>query len=182
MTRLRYVKTLEQVKKARENDQEFPVESMRQIRADTRPTRRSTARSCRSRSSRPHGRPCASVHRHRDAPVARAHDCDRRGDLRREGLLRRRRGVSLITMPMTTEQAVVPAARRTARRRRSRRSSCTRTAIACAHRCREWGSPTCRPRGRSANRSGRASSPSTATASRCFRRASSRSTSISSRC
>ena len=184
MTRLRYVKTLEQVKKARENDQEFLSSSMRQIRAEYE-TDEKIYRALVPKPLEPLARPTVCV---TFTDIAMHVSPERTITIGAaifgvkvayDGV----EGVSLITMPMTTEQAVVPgretygeakkiASDRAAQGRRPR----ARVGLADGLHLSLGG------RARSARRSGRASSPSTATASRCSRRASSRSTSTSSRC
>lgn len=109
MTRLRYVKTLEQVKKARENDQEFLSSSMRQIRAEYETDER-IYRALVAKPLEPVATPTVCV---TFTDIA-MHVSDSRTiaigaavfgvKASYDGV----EGVSLITMPMTTEQAVVP--------------------------------------------------------------------------
>jgi acetoacetate decarboxylase len=109
MTRLRYVKTLEQVKKARENDQEFLSSSMRQIRAEYE-TDEKIYRALVPKPLEPTSRPTVCVTftdiaMHVSASRTVAIGAAVFGvKAAYDGV----EGVSLITMPMTTEQAVVP--------------------------------------------------------------------------
>jgi acetoacetate decarboxylase len=109
MTRLRYVKTLEQVKKARENDQEFLSSSMRQIRAEYE-TDEKIYRALVAKPLEPLPRPTVCVTFTDIAMhVSPEHSITIGAAIfgvkvAYDGV----EGVSLITMPMTTEQAVVP--------------------------------------------------------------------------
>jgi acetoacetate decarboxylase len=109
MTRLRYVKTLEQVKKARENDQEFLQSSMRQIRAEYE-TDEKVYRALVPKPLEALDRPTVCV---TFTDIAMHVSPERTITIGAaifgvkaayDGV----EGVSLITMPMTTEQAVVP--------------------------------------------------------------------------
>jgi acetoacetate decarboxylase len=109
MTRLRYVKTLEQVKKARENDQEFLSSSMRQIRAEYETDER-IYRALVPKPLEPVARPTVCV---TFTDIAMHVSPERTITIGAaifgvkaayDGV----EGVSLITMPMTTEQSVVP--------------------------------------------------------------------------
>lgn len=109
MARLRYVKTLEQVKRAREAGPELLRSSIRQIRAEYE-TDEAIYRALVPKPFQPVERPvvCAtftdiSIHLSADRSLALGAavfgvKVDYDGD----------EGVYLITMPMTTEQAVVP--------------------------------------------------------------------------
>jgi acetoacetate decarboxylase len=109
MTRLRYVKTLEQVKKARENDQEFLSSSMRQIRAEYE-TDEKIYRALVAKPLEPLATPTVCV---TFTDIAMHVSPERTITIGAaifgvkvayDGV----EGVSLITMPMTTEQSVVP--------------------------------------------------------------------------
>ena len=109
MTRLRYVKTLEQVKKARENDQEFLSSTMRQIRAEYETDER-IYRALVPKPLEPVASPTVCV---TFTDIA-MHVSDSRTITIGAAIFGVKasydgvEGVSLITMPMTTEQAVVP--------------------------------------------------------------------------
>jgi hypothetical protein len=183
MTRLRYVKTLEQVKKARENDQEFLSSSMRQIRAEYE-TDEKIYRALIPKPLEPTARPtvCVTFTDIAMHVLARATITIGAAIFGVKALYDGVEGVNLITMPMTTEQSVVPGretygeAKKIAQIELHKDGDRVRASVS------RMGFTYLSPRVRSARRSGRASSPSTATASRCSRRASSRSTSTSIRC
>ena len=109
MTRLRYVKTLDQVKKARENDQEFLESSMRQIRAEYE-TDEKIYRALVPKPLEPLERPVVCVTFTDIAMhLSPEHTIEIGAAIfgvkaSYDGV----EGVNLITMPMTTEQAVVP--------------------------------------------------------------------------
>ena len=149
MTRLRYVKTLEQVKQARENNPEFLLEldapDPRRVR--DRPDAR---RALVPKPLEPPREPevCVTF-----SDVAMHVSPERTIEIGSaifgvHARLRRRRG-HLPDHDADDHRAgrARRAARPTASRRRSRRSSCTRTATACARRCRAWASPTSRREG-----------------------------------
>jgi len=109
MARLRYVKTLEQVKKARENDQEFLSSTMRQIRAEYE-TDEKVYRALVAKPLEPLATPTVCV---TFTDIAMHVSPERTiaigaaifgVKVAYDGV----EGVSLITMPMTTEQSVVP--------------------------------------------------------------------------
>jgi acetoacetate decarboxylase len=108
MTRLRYVKTLEQVKKARENDQEFLSSSMRQIRAEYE-TDEKIYRALIPKPLEPTARPTVCV-TFTDIAMHLASRTIAIGAaiFGVKALYDGVEGVNLITMPMTTEQSVVP--------------------------------------------------------------------------
>jgi len=109
MTRLRYVKTLEQVKKARENDQEFLQSSMRQIRAEYE-TDEKIYRALVPKPLEPLARPTVCV-TFTDLAMQISPEYTMTIGAAIFGVKASYdgvEGVNLITMPMTTEQAVVP--------------------------------------------------------------------------
>jgi acetoacetate decarboxylase len=108
MTRLRYVKTLEQVKKARENDQEFLQSSMRQIRAEYE-TDEKVYRALVTKPLEPLAKSTVCVTftdiaMHLSSRTIAIGAAIFGVKVAYDGV----EGVSLITMPMTTEQSVVP--------------------------------------------------------------------------
>jgi acetoacetate decarboxylase len=108
MARLRYVKTLDQVKKARENDQEFLSSSMRQIRAEYE-TDEQIYRALIPKPLEPTARPIVCVTftdiaMHLPSRTIAIGAAIFGVKASYDGV----EGVNLITMPMTTEQSVVP--------------------------------------------------------------------------
>ena len=109
MARLRYVRTLEQVEKARENDQEFLQSSMRQVRAEYE-TDEKIYRALVPKPLEPLARPIVCVtFTDLAMQISPQHTMTIGAAIfgvlaSYDGAI----GVNLITMPMTTEQAVVP--------------------------------------------------------------------------
>jgi acetoacetate decarboxylase len=108
MSKLRYVKTLDQVKKARENDQEFLQSSMRQIRCEYL-TDPAIHRALVPKPLEPAAEPAVCV-TFTDVTMQISPDYQLTigavifgVKASYDGVL----GVNLITMPMTTEQAVI---------------------------------------------------------------------------
>jgi acetoacetate decarboxylase len=109
MARLRYVKTLDQVKKARESDPEFLQSSMRQIRCEYETDER-VYRALVPKPLEPVERPVVCV-TFTDIAMQITPDYEMKIGAAIFGVLASYdgvEGVNLITMPMTTEQSVVP--------------------------------------------------------------------------
>jgi acetoacetate decarboxylase len=109
MAKLRYVKTLEQVKKARENDPEFMQSSMRQVRVEYE-TDEAIYRALVPKPLEPVERPLVCV-TFTDLAMQVSPDYTMTIGAAIFGVQATYDGVpgvNLITMPMTTEQAVVP--------------------------------------------------------------------------
>jgi acetoacetate decarboxylase len=109
MARLRYVKTLEQVKRAREANPEFLRSSMRQIRAEYE-TDEAVYRALVPRPLEPVERPAVCV-TFTDISMQVSPEYTMTIGAATFGVKARYdgvEGVNLVTMPMTTEQAVVP--------------------------------------------------------------------------